>query len=313
MPQMSTAQARVVDAVLTTVAQGYKNAAMVGMRLFPYVPTGSRGGKIITFGKEDFLLYATGRTPGANTKRVQFGYTGGNYALEQHALEGLLPIENMQEAQAVPGVNLATTTIRKTQNIISLRLEKAQADLATNPANFSASNKQALSGTSKWDDYAGSDPVSDVDDARAAVRAQIGLRPNTALIGGAVWDKLKNHPKIVDRIKYTGRDSATPELIASLFGVSQVVIGDAVYAEGENSGFKDVWGKNVVLAYTDLSPVVDQGTPTFGYTYQLEAHPLVEAPYFDRQTKSWVYPVTDEVQPVIAGASAGFLLSGVVI
>ena len=78
---MTPAQARVVNPVLTTVAQGYKNAAMVGMSIFPFVPTGVRGGKIITFGKEDFQIYATGRTPGSNTKRIQFGEVKPSHSL----------------------------------------------------------------------------------------------------------------------------------------------------------------------------------------------------------------------------------------
>jgi hypothetical protein len=311
MTQMTAAQARVVNPVLTTVAQGYKNAAMVGMSIFPFVPTGVRGGKIITFGKEDFQIYATGRTPGSNTKRIQFGYSGDNYALEQHALEGVLPIENMQEAQVVPGINMGRTTINKTQKAIRLRLEKAQADLAINPAKYQSTNKLALSGSSKWSDYANSDPIGDVGDARSSVRTQIGLRPNVGVIGGAAWDVLKNHPKITDRIKYTSRDTATPELVASLFELDQLLVGDAVYAD-VTGGFRDVWGKNMVLAYSELGTVADQGTPTFGYTYQLENYPLVEEPYYDRPSKSWVYPVTDEVQPVIAGPSAGFLLSDLV-
>ena len=69
MPQMTNAAARVIDPILTEVAQGYKNADMVGMALFPYVPVAQRGGKIITFGKEAFRLYNTGRTPGSGTCR----------------------------------------------------------------------------------------------------------------------------------------------------------------------------------------------------------------------------------------------------
>ena len=71
---MNTAGARVIDPILSTVAQGYQNAEFIGMNLFPYVPVGQRGGKIITFGKEDFALYATGRAPGANTTELWLAY-----------------------------------------------------------------------------------------------------------------------------------------------------------------------------------------------------------------------------------------------
>ena len=312
MPQMTPSQARVVDAVLTSVAQGYKNAELIGNALFPYVPVGQRGGKIVAFGKEDFALYATGRVPGSNTRRINFGYSSDNYALESHSLEGQVPIELLQEANAVPGMNLGTLAVNKVQAIIGLRLEAAQAALATNAANYAASNKASLTGTARWSDFTGtSDPVSDVEAAKEAVRQQIGRRPNTIVLGAAVLAKLKDHPKIQERIKYTGRDVPTPELLASLFGVARVVVGDAVYT-GADGKFADVWGKNVVLAYTELGPLADQGVPTFGYTYRLNGYPLVEQPYFDRNSKSWIYPVTDEVSPVIAGASAGYLISNAV-
>lgn len=310
MSQLSPSQARVIDPILSTVAQGYKNAELIGSALFPYVPVGQRGGKIVTFGKEDFMLYATGRSPGAATKRVQFGYSGSSYALESHSLEGLVPQELMQEAEAVPGINLATTAIAKVQAIIALRLEKAQADLATNAANYAASNKTSLSGTSRWSDLTSgvSDPIADIEVAKDAVRQQIGREPDTVTLGASVLVKLRQHPKVIDRIKYTGRDVPTLELLASLFGVQRVLVGKAVTAT-DAGVFSDVWGKSVVVAYTAMGTLADQGQPTYGYTYRLGGYPMVEQPYLDRNTKSWVYPVTDEVAPVIAGASAGYLIS----
>jgi hypothetical protein len=69
----------------------------------------------------------------------------------------------------------------------------------------------------------------------------------------------------------------------------------------------------VVVAYTELGALVDAGLPTFGYSYRLTGYPLVEQPYLDRNSKSWVYPITDEVVPVIAGATAGYLISAAVV
>ena len=278
------------------------------MGLFPYVPVSQRGGKIITFGKEDFALYNTARAPGSNTKRIQYGYAGNPYALESHSLEGLVPWEFMQDAAQVPGIDLGKGAVMKVQNIIGLRLEYAQAALATNAANYPVGNKTALSSTAQWSDYSGvSDPCADVETGKEAVRAKIGKRPNTVAMGAAVWAKLRLHPKIVDRIKYTGRDSATPELIAQLFGVQRVLIGDAIYDNGGT--FADVWGKAVVVAYTETGSLAELGVPSFGYTYRLGGYPLVEEPYNERNAKSWIYPVTDEVSPVIAGNTAGYLIS----
>jgi len=312
MPQMTAGQARVIDPILSTVAQGYQNAELVGNALFPVVPVDQRGGKIISFGKEDFQLYNTGRAPGAKTSRVQFGHAAGSYALEQHSLEGLVPFEILQEANQVPGIDYSKVAVMKTQNIIALRNEKAQADLATNAANYAASNKTTLAGTSQWSDYTGtSNPSKDIAAAIEVVRSKVGKRANTVLISASVFAALKNHPLIIDRIKYTGRDVVTVELLASLWDVKRVVVGDAVYADDAGT-FSDIWGKYVVVAYTETGTLQDMGLPSYGYTYRLRNNPAVEMPYQDRNQKSWVYPVTDELSPVIAGALAGYLISAAV-
>lgn len=312
MQQMSTSTARVIDPIQTDIARGYKNPDMVGMKLFPVAPVTARGGKIITFGKEDFALYNTARAPGANTKRVQFGHAGGSYALEQHALEGVAPWELQQEASTVAKINSGAVAVRKTQNIIGLRLEYAQSVLATTAGNYGAGNKVTLSGTSQWSDYSGtSNPSKDVETGKEAVRSQTGKYPNVGLVSASVMGKLRQHPQILDRIKYTGRDVVTAELLAALWGLDEVVVGGAVYANAAGA-FVDVWGKFVVLAYTEKASVADMGVPTFGYTYRLDGAPYVEPMYEDRNAKSDIYPVTDEVAPVIAGAEAGYLISATI-
>lgn len=314
MAQMTPSGARVVDPVLSTIAQGYSNSEMVASALFPAVPVPVRGGKIITFGKEDFMLYGSQRAPGENTKRVQFGYAGGNYALVDYGLEGQVPIEVIQEGQAVPGIDHAAMAVRKVSNIMALRLEKQAADIARTAASYAAANKTTLAGVTQWSDFTSdtSLPIQNIETAKEAVRAATGKRPNTVVMGAAVMAKLRQHPNVVDRMKYTGRDVATAEILAALFGVQRVLVGDAIYSNDAGTAFTDVWGKDVVVAYTELGSVADMGAPSYGYTYQLSGYPLAEEPYYDRNSKSWVFPVTRAEAPVLASASAGYLITNAV-
>ena len=218
-------------------------------------------------------------------------------------------MEIQEEAAATtPGIQLATGTVQTVQDIIQLRTEAAAAALATDAANYPASNKVVLSGTSKWTD-ASSTPSKDVEAAKEAVRSAIGRRPDTAVVSAKAFAALKNNPSILDRIKYTGRDSVTEDLLANLWGLSRVVVGDAVF-EAADGTLTDVWGSDVVLGYTAVGTVADRGRPTYGYTYRLQGYPVVEQPYYDRPSKSWIYPVTDELQPVIAGVAGGYLIKG---
>lgn len=312
MSGMSASQARVVDPVLSTVARGYKNAEMVAQYLFPQVNVSLRGGHVITFGKEGFMLYNSQRAPGESTKRVKFGYAGAPYALADYSLEGTVPVEIEEEAsRAIPGIDLGSGAINTVQAIMALRLEKQAADIARLAGNYANSNKVTLAGADQWSDPA-STPIEDVQAASAAIRASTGRRPNTMTLGPAVFEALKVHPDILERIKYTGRDVPTLELLASLFEMKRVVVGEAIYSNDAGTQFTDVWGKDVVLAYTELGNVADGGLPSYGYTYNLRGYPLVEVPYFDRNAKSWVYPVTRAEAPVLASALAGYLIKDAV-
>ena len=313
MPQMSPSAARVVNLVLSTIAQGYQNNEMIASALFPVVPVNLRAGNIITFGKEAFMLYQSQRAPGENTRRVRFGYAGAPYSLVDYSLEGLVPMEVEQEASNGPGIDLSSGAISEVSAIMALRLEKHSADLARNATSYAASNKVTLSGTDQWSDFgAVSDPIDDIEAAKEAIRAATGKRPNTIVLGALVMAKLKQHPKVIDRIKYTGRDVVTTELLAALFGVSRVVVGDAIYSNDAGTAFTDVWGKDVIVAYTEIGSMQSKGLPSYGYTYQLGGYPSVEEPYYDRNAKSWIYPVTRVEAPVLASSSAGFLITNAV-
>ena len=311
MPQATPGQARVVDPILSAVARGYRSPkAAVANVLFPIVPVGLRAGRIISFGPDDFKLVNSARAPGANTKRIQFGYAGENYSLVDYRLEGAVPNELQEEASNGPGIDLSSNAVRRVQNTMALEREKQAADLARNEARYGAGNKETLSGTSQWSDPA-SDPFTDIMDGKESIRAKIGERPNVLTLGPKVLTALRTHPKVLDRLSTASdRPPATLQQLQALFELQQIVEGEAVYHDG--SQFQDVWGKDAILAYTTPASMQEMGSPSFGYTYQLEDRPMVEEGYPDRNANSWFYPVTDAYQPVLAGATAGFLFKSAV-
>lgn len=311
MPQATPGQARVVDPILSAVARGYRSPkAAVANVLFPIVTVGLRAGRILSFGPDDFKLVNTARAPGANTKRIQFGYAGENYSLVDYRLEGAVPNELQEEASNGPGIDLSSNAVRRVQNTMALEREKQAADLARNEARYGAGNKETLSGTSQWSDPA-SDPFTDIMEGKESIRAKIGERPNVLTLGPKVLTALRTHPKVLDRLSTASdRPPATLQQLQALFELQQIVEGEAVYHDG--SQFQDVWGKDAILAYTTPASMQEMGSPSFGYTYQLEGRPMVEEGYEERNANSWFYPVTDAYQPVLAGATAGFLFKSAV-
>lgn len=307
---MNTSQARVIDPALSEVAQGYRHPEHVGNVLFPRVPVLAHGGKIIEFGRESFKRHKTRRAPGTNTRRIQFGYEGKSFVLVQDALEGMVPLEHLQDANQVPGIDMGTVAVNEVMDILSLALEIEQAGLATNPANYGIDNKITLSGTDMWSDP-NSDPAKQVREYREVVRTKVGMRPNVMEISAGGFNALCEHPKILERFKYTSSDSVTADMLAGLFNLRQLVVGEAVYMDEGSEEMHDVWGNAAVLAYVP-ERIGTHRTPSFGYTYAYEGHPLVEEPYVDRNAKSWIYPVTYDRAPVLSGIESGFLIQDLV-
>ncbi len=302
---MSISQVRVIDPVLTEIAQGYRHAEHVGHALFPRVPVWVSGGQVLEFGRESFKLYQARRAPGSATKRIQFGYLGKSFALVQDALEGQVPREYLRDAARVPGVDLSRRSVNGVLRALSLTLENDQAQLATNAANYDADHKVTLSGTDQWSDGS-SDPVATIDTGKEAIRSSVGIYPNTLLLSARAFNALKEHPKVLERFKYTSRDSITPEMIAALWDLEKVTVGKAV-AFDDAGGVIDIWGNNAILAYVPTTPS-GMEDPSFGYTYTMQNYPLVEKPYYENNAKSWVYPVTYERLPVLTGILSGYLI-----
>ena len=302
---MSASQVRVIDPVLTEIAQGFRHAEHVGHTLFPQVPVQVSGGQVLEFGKESFKLYQTRRAPGAATKRVQFGYLGKGFALVQDALEGQVPREYMRDAARAPGVDLGQRAVSGVLRALSLTLEYDQAQIATTAGNYDADHKVALSGADQWSDGA-SDPAGDIDIGKEAVRSTVGIYPNTLVLSAQAFNAVKEHPKVVERFKYTSRDSVTPDMLAALWNLEQVSIGKAVAFDDAGNDI-DIRGNNAVLAYVPKSSS-GMEDPSFGYTYTMQGHPLVEKPYYENNAKSWIYPVSFERLPVLTGILSGYLI-----
>ena len=310
MPQtiLNTRTAQVISPILSNHARGYRNASFVSHVLFPRVSIPNRSMSVLKFGKEAFRKLNTRRAPGTNVKRVQYGFDAGTVSLVQDALEGVVPIEHQQEAEKVPGIDLGSNAVNMVLDVVDLGLEYEAAQIARSAANYDANHKLALTGADRWTSET-SDPGKDIGDASEMIRRFTGRRPNTLMLGPTSAQALKNNAKIKDQFKWVSKDSITLEMLAAYFQLERVVTGDAVYlpeTADDSVAATDVWGDDAILAWVPTTG----GTymvPSYGYTYELMGYPQVEQPYYDRPSKSWIYPTTTERKPYLVGADAGFL------
>ncbi len=311
--QLSPGQARIVDPVLSQHARGYIQQELVARSLFPFAPVQAYAGQVIQFDKSSFRMVNTARAPGAVTKRLRFGYAGEKYSIGSNALEADVPREIMRDASVVPGIDLASRAVNTVLRVMNLEHEVKCANIARDPTQYGVNNKFALTGANTWWNST-STPTSDINTAREAVRSNIGVYPNTVLLPPSVMSALQENPAILDRTKYTSRDSITTDLLANLWQVKNVLVGQAVVADPVTDQFGDVWGNDIIVAYVAPSGGGDASAnaeePSFAYTYLIDGMPMVEQPYWDPPTKSWVYGVSFDYQPVLSGMNAAALIQG---
>lgn len=306
MPQMTPAQARIVDPLVTELALGYLNSAYVGEFLFPRVPVATRAGYLPEFSRENQRRVSSHHAPGATIPEVQVTWGKRAYAIVDRALNGKVPVELMEEAAQAggpPGLDLQAESLQHVQDLISLDVEATSADLARNAAGYDANHKVTLAGATAWSATTGT-PLVDIQAAKSAIRVSTGVNPNRLLLSQTAFNNLTNHASIVDRLKYTSSEPVSEQLLARLFGVDEVRVASGVYVNDAGTA-TDIWGNDAVLAYVPKAGNFRK--PSYGYTLGIRGYPHANKAFYDIKTNSWLVPWVDTCEPALMMAGAGFL------
>jgi len=325
-----------VDPILTTLAQGYMlPETNIANFIAPVVDTPTRAGRTLRFGKEAFAVIDYRRAYGSNIPAVQSRFDSDPYALEQEVIAWELPEEVIENAGEGPAqVDLRAI---ETRNAMS-RLMNAYEVTVANAISTLADYEQYVAGSGNiglsyatWTLYdadataegiptgganwgaATANPITDVLNWKRAVANQIGIRPNSAVVGSAVFDRLLTSEALLDRIQYTTADSIDTDVIARYFGLERgirVAEGRQLAADGS---LQPVFPENaIVLFYSPLGAsdsVMPAGgasaaTPAFAYTYQLTGTPAVRPEYYIRERRVVRAEITVERAVNITGLGA---------
>ncbi|EGT82547.1 inorganic pyrophosphatase [Haemophilus quentini] len=306
MTAHNLAALRVQDPVLTKLAQGYHNLELIGEVLMPTVEIDKEAGKIPKFGRLAFRLPSTVRNLRGTSNRLDpEDITAIDVALEEHDVE--YAIDYREENEAI--FSLRQFALNTTQDVIALGREKEVATLALDESKYDSGNKVTLSGTSKITSKQ-ADIFAMFDTGIRAVKRAIGRKPNVCVIAGDVWAALKEHPAVIEKLKYSQVAIVTPEVFGKLIGIDTVKIGEAVYEESNQ--LKDIWSDAIVLAYVAPRSTERKGTvyePSYGYTVRRQGGLFVDT-YKENGGKLEVIRTTDIHKPHLLGASAGYLIKG---
>ena len=336
-----------VDPILTTLAQGYMlPETNIANFIAPVVDTPTRAGRTLRFGKEAFAVIDFKRSYGANIPAVQSRFDSDPYALDQEVVAWELPEEVIENAGEGPAqVDLRAIETRNAMSRLMNAYEVSTAaivqttasyegqtntELGLAYANWTAYNAAAVArtittGPADWA-AATANPITDVLTWKRAVANQIGIRPNSMVVGTAVFDRLLTTEAILDRIQFTTADSIDTDVLARYFGLERGIRVAEGRKLADDGTLTPVFPENAVLVfYSPLSAsdsVMPAGgasaaTPAFAYTYQLTGTPAVRPEYYIRERRVVRAEITVERIANVTGLGAtgkygsGFFIANV--
>ncbi len=258
-----------IDVALTNISVGFPNEGMVGEALFPSVGVGKISNKYYVFGREAWSVDPAGdlRAPAAIANEIPgLKVSLDTYFAQEHALQIPVADEERENTDSPfspdrDGTELVTAKIL-------LGRELAMRDMVQTAANYPSDHVVTLSGTTQFSDYVNSDPIKVIKDGIRKVHSKLFLTLNTAVIPWEVMTVLEDHPDFIERIKYSERGILTQEIIASILGISRVIVpglGVNSANPGQAASLGYLWGKDVLLAY--VPPRAGQKIPAFAYEF----------------------------------------------
>jgi hypothetical protein len=255
-----------VKPLLTDLAIKYKNADMkyIADQVCPFVPVETQEGQYRSFAKKNYYTLVDNERGATDTaKEINWTVTLSAYNCGDKAVRFFLTDSELrnQQNQGQNGAAALDITEEITQVLtakIFQKREKRIANLFFTAGSYDSTNKIQLTGDDKWSGYSTSDPIANL---LTGYRACM-IPPNTLIVGPAVYDVLVQHSKILQRI--TGGATSinpanvTPEMLAAIFRVKRVLVGEAMYDSTPNkpSTFTkaNIWGKHALLAYITETP-----------------------------------------------------------
>lgn len=295
----------VVDPALSNVSIKYTNDEFIADEVLPMVKVAKQTGKYFIYDKSNLRVDKTARAAGSGANEVDIGVAPtGTFSCDDHALKGFVADEVQDQADAALNP-LIDETEAITEKML-LDRETNAAALLMNTSNLT--NNVTLSGTSQWSDYSNSDPIGDVRLARTTVHQNTFKKPNTMILGKQVFDMLIEHPQIIERIKYSQLGVVTKELLARVFQVENIIVGEAgsnTAKEGQTDALSYVWGKHCIIAYIAKKVQIKMLTLGLTFTYSTR---LVKRWRDEDREGTYVRIGNDNYSQKIIAAAAGYLI-----
>jgi hypothetical protein len=302
----------VVDKLLTQASQAYLPEGYACEEILPEIRVSQTTGKLAKYGTQHLRVETSYAGGDGQYRRVEaVARSQSQYVIEGHGLQGLVTSWDKANLSS-PYDSMRDETIGLTTQLMNEK-EKALGDILGDTAILTQNT--TLSGTAQWNDYSNSDPIGNASTARTTVQAGCGRPPNAMIMSWAVWNQIRFSSKILDALgyKYNRTGGLSHDELAQAFGVSKIIISEAMYesaTEGQTSSLAACFGKHAIFAV-----VPDRAQPyqvSLGYRIQKDAprrvykNPVINPP------GATSIIVEDSYDMFISQASAAYLIKNVI-
>lgn len=263
---------------LTNIAVAYMqdNGFYIADKIFPIVPVQHQSDLYYKWNKDDFFRdEAQERADGAESAGSGVDLTTDSYAAKVWALHK--DIGDQMRRNADPAVDIETAVTEFLMQKLLIRRDRLFATnyLATGKWGTDITGVASAPGgsqTIQWSDDANSDPFTDIATGQTTILQNTGQEANVLTLGYAVYQALRKHPLVIDRVKYTMQADAkniTPELLAAAFDVDRVVVAKATYNASNKGNASPTYsfavGKIALLCHAAPAPGIM--VPSAGYIF----------------------------------------------
>ena len=278
MPDQSAVH---INVPLTNVSIAYaiNRDDFIANKVFPSVPVEKQSDLYWKYSKSDLRRTdAKRRAPSTESPGTGWNRTTDSYFCHVYAVHHDIDDQLRANADSVFSLDKEATQFITNQLLLKRDIDWHSTYFKEGVWGTNLTGVESTPSTNQFIQWssASSDPVAYLDKMFIEFVRQNGMKPNTLVIGPDVLTALKNHPGILDRIKYTQKGFITEDMLASMLGVKRVLttwptvttgpqIPDAKAqdAAAQYNFIGDT--KSALLCYTPDSPSLM--TPAAGYTF----------------------------------------------
>lgn len=263
-----------VDSYLTNLSVAFVqgNNQFIADKVFPVVPVQKQSDKYPVYDRGYFWRDEVAPRPlGGRNRVIGYKVTDETYVCEEYGIGHYIDDRVRANADQPLNPDRAATRLVTTQMMIHRDRMWAEAYFKPGVWTTDLTGVAATPGAGQFlqFDQASSTPVKTITEMKDAVLQLTGYEPNVLVMGRKVYRTLKEHPDIIERVKYTQRGIITPDILASMFEIEKVLIPGAVYntgAEGAPNTFEFIVPDNdMLMVYAAPNPGLE--VPSGGYIF----------------------------------------------